>query len=183
MLLALLQVRCTDDDLIEPTQQSKITEKYNHADASCSVNGYNWDTKCYLKSNDNYLTFACISEYAPLFYKSLGFTVPIVNDTTFLTLSDQHPWLYNEFINHSLAVVDDDAVIASYRLSGEYPLNSFIIIDSINIDTTYIKGRFSLDMQLDSNMTGNLPYINDSSLSEFLEIRNGRFEGLIYNKF
>ena len=96
-----------------------------------------------------------------------------INDT--ITLKYSHLGLSQEYPTADLDFIDADAVLEQYDLIKN--VYNWIIIDSINSDTTEIKGQFKL-----SFVTNYEPYLNgekerwdDPKRPDTLRFTNGEF--------
>lgn len=155
---------------------SLITEQHKDGQSSCIFNGVEWKCDAFLYTFDSMLNINLLSEYSPGLGKQLRIRTPWNFEKARLNLSECNSCFYQ------FRTVDEDVSSGTWVMCDSVPDFNYIIIDSLNSDKTYIKGRFSCNFINTTPEADLWKNLNDSSLDEWIEIREGAFEGKVHKQ-
>jgi len=176
LIAVALLPSCSDWE--EPEPPSLITVDYQLASASCKLNGGAWNAHCAIYIYKGDLSLSLLSEYQPGVGRKmyLGSIAEIGNRRI-----KSNDTLLNDRAFNRFQIIDVDVAAGNWFISDSLPEYNYITIDSIDSDTSYIKGRFSANFK----HNGGSDFwrgVNDPLLDEWIEIREGTFEGRVYSK-
>ncbi|MFT6112306.1 MAG: hypothetical protein ACJA19_000944 [Bacteroidia bacterium] len=162
----------------EPEPPTLVSSDYLLASATSKLNGGEWDAHCAIYIYKDLINLNFISEYQKGVGRSMWFQTILNPGKTLTTSLDSGT---NGYLHHRFQIVDVDVAAGNWFISDSLPEYNYIAIDSINSDTSYVKGRFSANFK----HNGGSDFwrgVNDPLLDEWIEIREGTFEGRVYSK-